>query len=103
MFLKFLEILLFLIGDVVGAPFPVDPRNPVGLNALRIAEPVKSSEHIMFDFAYNLYTLHYLRRTNQLRVDTMRKMLEYLNRGKIYKFSSDYFAPINFKQTFVFN
>lgn len=69
------------IGDVVGAPFPSE--TPVGYEALRVAEPVKSSEHIMFDFAYNLFTLHYLRRTNQLPTNTMRKMLEHLNKGKV--------------------
>jgi len=60
----------------------MDPRSPIGLKALRVADMVKSGEHIMFDFAYTLYTLHYLRLTNQLRPDTMRGMLEYLNKGK---------------------
>lgn len=64
----------------MGAPFPIE--SPVGYEALRFAEPVKSAEYIMFDFAYNLFTLHYLRRTNQLPTDTMRKMLEHLNKGK---------------------
>lgn len=72
-----------VIGDVVGAPFPKE--SPIGYEALRVAEPVKSSEHIMFDFAYNLFTLHYLRRTNQLPTDTMRKMLEHLNKGYVYQ------------------
>ncbi|XP_035214873.1 CD109 antigen-like isoform X2 [Stegodyphus dumicola] len=74
-----------LIGDVVGAPYPTDPASPIGLRALRVAEPVKSGEHIMFDFAYTLYTLTYLRLTNQLRSDTMRGMLEYLNKAYVYQ------------------
>ncbi|KAF8776800.1 CD109 antigen like protein [Argiope bruennichi] len=74
-----------VIGDVVGAPFPIDPKSPVGLRALRVADMVKSGEHIMFDFAYTLYTLHYLRLTNQLRTDTMRGMIEYLNKAYVYQ------------------
>ncbi|XP_054721683.1 CD109 antigen-like [Uloborus diversus] len=74
-----------LIGDVVGAPFPSDPSSPVGLRALRFAEPVKSGEHIMFDFAHTLYTLIYLRLTNQLPSDTMRGLLEYLNKAYVYQ------------------
>ncbi|GIY90987.1 hypothetical protein CDAR_123091 [Caerostris darwini] len=74
-----------IIGDVVGAPFPLDPKSPVGLKALSFADPVKSGEHIMFDFAYSLYTLIYLRLTNQLPTETMRGMLEYLNKAYVYQ------------------
>ncbi|GFX67464.1 macroglobulin complement-related [Trichonephila clavipes] len=74
-----------IIGDVVGAPFPSDPKSPIGLKALNMAAPVKSGEHIMFDFTYSLYTLHYLRLTNQLRTDTMRGMLDYLNKAYVYQ------------------
>ncbi|GFT53743.1 CD109 antigen [Nephila pilipes] len=74
-----------IIGDVVGAPFPTDPKSPIGLKALNTADPVKSGDHIMFDFTYSLYTLHYLRLTNQLRTDTMRGMLEYLNKAYVYQ------------------
>ncbi|GFQ90018.1 pregnancy zone protein, partial [Trichonephila clavata] len=74
-----------IIGDVVGAPFPSDPKSPIGLKALNMAAPVKSGDHIMFDFTYSLYTLHYLRLTNQLRTNTMRGMLEYLNKAYVYQ------------------
>lgn len=73
--------MFIITGDVVGAPFPLDPKSPIGLKALTFADAVKSGEYIMFDFAYNLYTLIYLRLTSQLRPDTMRGMLEYLNKG----------------------
>lgn len=74
-----------LIGDVVGVPIPEDPTSPVGIKALRVAEPVKSGEHIMFDFAYTLYNLIYLRLTNQLRPETLRGMLSYLNKAYVYQ------------------
>ncbi|GIX68760.1 macroglobulin complement-related [Caerostris extrusa] len=79
------EATLWLSRDVVGAPFPLDPKSPVGLKALSFADPVKSGEHIMFDFAYSLYTLIYLRLTNQLPTETMRGMLEYLNKAYVYQ------------------
>ncbi|XP_015919307.1 CD109 antigen [Parasteatoda tepidariorum] len=74
-----------IIGDVVGAPFPEDPRSPIGLKALGMADAVKSGDFIMFDFAYTLLTLHYLRITNQLKSQTMRGMLEYLNKAYVYQ------------------
>ncbi|XP_022256776.1 CD109 antigen-like [Limulus polyphemus] len=72
-----------IIGDIVGAPAPGD--NFIETSDLDVALPVKSGEHVMFDFAYNLYTLIYLRLTNQLKGDTLRNTLRFLNRAYVYQ------------------
>ena len=50
-------------GDVVG---PVFPEVPVGAASL-LGMEVISADGAAFDFAANLYSLHYLRLTNQIK------------------------------------
>ncbi|XP_013794547.1 CD109 antigen-like [Limulus polyphemus] len=72
-----------IIGDIVGAPLPED--HFVNTLDMKFALPVKSGEHIMFNFAYNLYTLVYLRLTNQLVGSDARNILEFLNRVYVHQ------------------
>lgn len=76
-----------LIGDVVGAPLPEDSF--VDVTDIGHSYPVKSGDHVMFNFAYNLYTLIYLRLTNQMQAPITKKILEYLNQA--YVFANVYF------------
>lgn len=64
-----------VVGDVVGAAFPILPLNATNL----LRKPFDSAESNMFNFAYNLYTLMYLRMTGQRDPELEKKVFKYLN------------------------
>ena len=69
---------LFYIGDVVGAGFC-----DVVLNAETLLnKPYGSAEQILYNFAYKLYNLKYLKATNQVRDKIEKLGLEQMNIGK---------------------
>ena len=76
-----------VIGDVVGIPSKVEPL--IDFTNLGIKYTAKSGELLLFDFAYRLYSLIYLRLTNQLEDSDkqilMKQMLEQLNRDYVYQ------------------
>ena len=76
-----------LIGDVVGLPARLEP--PIDFTNLGIKYTAKSGELRLFNFAYRLYTLIYLRITNQLdsdeRQELMKNSLEALNRDYVHQ------------------
>ncbi|XP_067144276.1 CD109 antigen-like [Centruroides vittatus] len=71
-----------VIGDIVGAPLPTEDF--VDATDVGHSYSVKSGDQVMFNFAYNLYTLIYLRLTNQLQAPITKKILEYLNRAYVF-------------------
>jgi CD109 antigen len=76
-----------VIGDVVGVPAKLDPR--IDFTNLGIKYTAKSGELRLFDFAYRLYTLIYLRLTNQLedndKQELSKQLLEALNRDYVHQ------------------
>lgn len=72
-----------LIGDVVGTPSNID--NLVDFTQLGIDSGAESGELLMFNFAFHLYTLIYLRLTNQLTENKQVRntLLEALNRDYV--------------------
>ncbi|CAG2109502.1 unnamed protein product [Medioppia subpectinata] len=76
-----------VIGDVVGVPAKLNPR--IDFTNLGIKYTAKSGELRLFDFAYRLYTLIYLRLTNQLedsdKQELSKQILEELNRDYVHQ------------------
>lgn len=68
---------LSVVGDVVGPAFPTMPVNATSL----LSKPFYCGEQNMFSFAANLYTLLYLRLTNQRDMHLERQAFKYLNLG----------------------
>nr|QOJ54018.1 macroglobulin complement-related 2 [Ixodes ricinus] len=68
---------LSIVGDVVGPAFPTMPVNATSL----LSKPFYCGEQNMFSFAANLYTLLYLRLTNQRDVSIEKQAFKYLNLG----------------------
>lgn len=68
----------FCVGDVVGPGFFEEFLNAE--NTLR--KPYGSAEQNMYNFAYNLYNLLYLKATDQLSDQTLVTTLNYLNIGE---------------------
>ncbi|KAH7984189.1 hypothetical protein HPB52_017848 [Rhipicephalus sanguineus] len=68
---------LSVVGDVVGPAFPTMPVNASSL----LSKPFYCGEQNMFSFAANLYTLLYLRLTNQRDMHLERQAFKYLNLG----------------------
>ncbi|KAG0416492.1 hypothetical protein HPB47_006391 [Ixodes persulcatus] len=66
---------LSIVGDVVGPAFPTMPVNATSL----LSKPFYCGEQNMFSFAANLYTLLYLRLTNQRDVSIEKQAFKYLN------------------------
>lgn len=75
------EAQVSVIGDVVGAP----SEGPILPESFGFSEAVKSGEHSMFSFAYNVLTLNYLRLTDQLTKESGRPFFEHLNKEYIYQ------------------
>lgn len=69
------KVTVSVVGDVVGPAFPILPFNAT--NVLR--KPFDSAEPNMFNFAFNLYTLKYLRLTGQRDPALEKKAFKYLN------------------------
>lgn len=65
-------------GDVVGPGFFEEYLDAE--NTLR--KPFGSAEQNMYNFAYNLYNLKYLKATNQLDQQTLATSLGHLNLGE---------------------
>ena len=65
---------IILVGDVVGAGL-VDSMNVE--SALR--KPYGAAEQNMYNFAYNLYNLKYLKATNQLNQALLERTLKEMN------------------------
>ncbi|CAL4077776.1 unnamed protein product, partial [Meganyctiphanes norvegica] len=63
-------------GDVLGPAFPSIPVNSAELLGL---EAVGTSDYHAYNFAANLWTLHYLRLTNQLDKKTQYEVLKAVN------------------------
>ncbi|EEC09566.1 hypothetical protein IscW_ISCW007141 [Ixodes scapularis] len=81
---------LSIVGDVVGPAFPTMPVNATSL----LSKPFYCGEQNMFSFAANLYTLLYLRLTNQRDVSIEKQAFKYLNLGGMRYWSrSDLPAP----------
>ncbi|XP_047481542.1 CD109 antigen-like [Penaeus chinensis] len=78
-----------LCGDVVGPSFPDD--EPVdSLKMLR--KELRGTEASTFNFGANLWTLHYLRLTNQLDISERQDIFDQLNvelAAIMYRFSSE--------------
>lgn len=76
-----------IIGDVVGTPAKVNPI--IDFTNLGIKYTAKSGELRMFNFAYHLYTLIYLRLTNQLessdKQELSKELLEALSRDYVHQ------------------
>ena len=76
-----------VIGDVVGTPPDLEPT--IDFTYMGIKPTAKSGELRMFNFAYHLYTLIYLRITNQLdtseRQELSKKLLAELNRDYVHQ------------------
>uniref|UniRef100_A0AAR5PB89 NTR domain-containing protein n=2 Tax=Dendroctonus ponderosae TaxID=77166 RepID=A0AAR5PB89_DENPD len=66
-----------IVGDVVGPIFPTMPVNATSLLHL----PMDSAEQNMFSFAVNMYTLLYMRYTQQKNKTLQRDAFHYLNVG----------------------
>ncbi|XP_076260328.1 macroglobulin complement-related isoform X2 [Rhynchophorus ferrugineus] len=66
-----------IIGDVVGPIFPTMPVNATSLLHL----PMDSAEQNMFSFAANMYTLLYMRYTQQENRTLQKQAFHYLNVG----------------------
>ncbi|XP_013776899.1 CD109 antigen-like isoform X2 [Limulus polyphemus] len=64
-----------VFGDVVGAVFPTMPMNASSL----LNKPFDCGEQSMFNFAANLYTLHYMRLTGQRKPDLEKEAFKHLN------------------------
>uniref|UniRef100_T1IN02 CD109 antigen n=1 Tax=Strigamia maritima TaxID=126957 RepID=T1IN02_STRMM len=64
-----------LVGDVVGPAFL---KTPVNTQVL-LRRPDRSAEMQTFNFAANLWTLHYLRLTNQLQMPKAKEVFKHLN------------------------
>jgi len=76
-----------VIGDVVGTPAKLNPI--IDFTNLGIKYTAKSGELRMFNFAYHLYTLIYLRLTNQLENPDKqllsKQLLEALSRDYVHQ------------------
>ena len=71
--------ITFRTGDVVGAGF-FDPE----LTAETLLnKPYGSAEQNLFNFAYKLYNLKYLKATNQVREEIQKFGLERMNIGRL--------------------
>lgn len=66
-----------IVGDVVGPIFPTMPVNATSLLHL----PMDSAEQNMFSFAANMYTLLYMRYTQQKNKTLQKQAFHYLNVG----------------------
>ncbi|XP_064466508.1 CD109 antigen-like [Ornithodoros turicata] len=66
---------LSVVGDVVGPAFPTMPVNATSL----LHKPIYCAEQNMFGFGANLYTLFYLRLTNQRNIAIEKQAFKYLN------------------------
>ncbi|XP_054157976.1 CD109 antigen-like, partial [Oppia nitens] len=93
-----------IIGDVVGVPAKLNP--PIDFTDLGIGSTAKSGELRLFNFAYLLYTLIYLRLTNQLETsdkqDLSKQMLETLNKEYVHQmsfFRNGYFSMFDLTGT----
>nr|BAR45625.1 macroglobulin complement-related 1 [Scolopendra japonica] len=64
-----------VVGDVFGPAFP---KMPVTTNIL-LRKPDRAAEMQAFNFAANLWSLHYLRLTNQLKLTETKEAFKYLN------------------------
>ncbi|ELT94901.1 hypothetical protein CAPTEDRAFT_205407 [Capitella teleta] len=64
-----------IVGDIVGPGFFEDYLDAE--NTLR--KPFGSAEQNMYNFAYNLYNLKYLKATNQLKPERLQASLKHLN------------------------
>ncbi|KAI1297211.1 Antigen -like protein [Halotydeus destructor] len=64
-----------VVGDVVGPTFPSMPTNASSL----LMKPYGCGEQNMFNFAYNMYTLLYLRLTGQRKPEVEKQAFHYLN------------------------
>ncbi|CAG0890979.1 unnamed protein product [Darwinula stevensoni] len=65
-----------IFGDVVAPAFPQIPMN------VEAAFPIYhwlSADSSVYDFGSNLWTLHYLRLTNQLKLSTSKKVFEFMS------------------------
>lgn len=72
-----MPVICCCAGDVVGPAFPTMPVNATSL----LSKPFYCGEQNMFSFAANLYTLLYLRLTNQRDVSIEKQAFKYLNLG----------------------
>ncbi|KAI1297215.1 Antigen -like protein [Halotydeus destructor] len=64
-----------VVGDVVGPTFQSMPTDASGL----LMKPYGCGEQNMFNFAYNMYTLLYLRLTGQRKPEVEKQAFRYLN------------------------
>lgn len=69
---------ILLTGDVVGPGFFEEYLDA----EVTLKKPYGSAEQNMYNFAYTLYNLLYLKFTNQLKDDTLSKALTHLNQGQ---------------------
>ena len=95
------EATISLIGDVVGAPADVE-EHLVDFTSLGISRAAKSGELLMFNFAYHLKSLWYLRLTDQLTSTEQREKakqwLDVLNQDYVSQMS--FFRGRNFYMFF---
>ncbi|XP_064467422.1 CD109 antigen-like [Ornithodoros turicata] len=75
------EAHISVMGDVVGAPM----EGPILPEQFRFSAALKSGEHSMFSFAYNILTLNYLRLTDQLTKENSKPFFDHLNKEYIYQ------------------
>lgn len=69
------KAIISVVGDVVGPSFPTMPVNASSL----LKKPFDGGEQNMFNFAFNMYTLFYMRMTGQRLVAVEREAFKYLN------------------------
>lgn len=69
------KAVISIVGDVVGPAFPTIPVNASSL----LRKPFDCGEQNMFNFAFNLYTLYYLRMTGQRQPHIEKQAFKYLN------------------------
>lgn len=67
--------LLRYIGDIIGPAFPAVPLT----TGVVLGREIKGTDGRIFELAVNVWTLHYLRLTNQLKWDITKQVLEEVN------------------------
>lgn len=80
-----------MLGDVVG-PGLTTTAAVDAETALR--KPFGSAEQNLYNFAYTLYNLKYLKATNQLRSEILKANLEFMNSCKLLFLSCFYFLKL---------
>lgn len=68
-------IVLCILGELIGPTFP---EMPISLKSI-LNRYGKGTESVLFEMAANIWSLHYLRLTNQLQSSTTHNVLSEVN------------------------